>query len=313
MNKEIQELLNHRADIQARINLIPFDGSIEVKTISGERYLYARSRVNGKNTSTYINKYSDELYELLVSQAQELRSLKKAVRRIDKDLAQQGYSSEELPPEVLLNIDFARANIKSLIYDQAVLEGVSTTFPQTDAILDNGIVNGVSVTDVQKIINLKHAWEFILDKDVVASPTDYYLVCHIAGLVNENFYTNGGRLRSVPVRIGGTDYTPELPIEVDVKNCIASILSNEEDVIMRAINLCLYCMKAQLFIDGNKRAAIIYANHFLVQHGQGLLVVPEKRVSEFKNLLIKYYEETDDSIIEFMKSCCWRRLESNID
>lgn len=45
----------------------------------------------------------------------------------------------------MLNIDFARANVKSLIYDQAVLEGISTTFPQTDAILENGIVNGVTL------------------------------------------------------------------------------------------------------------------------------------------------------------------------
>lgn len=313
MNNKIQELLNQKADIQARINLIPFDGSIEVKDLSGERYLYARNRVNGKNTSTYINKYSDELYALLISQAQELRFLKKQIRKLDKELAELGYVSGELSPEVLLNIDFARANIKSLIYDQAVLEGVSTTFPQTDAILENGIVNGVSVTDVQKIINLKHAWEFILDKGVVASPTDYYLVCHIAGLINENFYNNGGKIRSVPVRIGGTDYIPELPIEVDVKERIADILSSDEEAIDRAIKLCLYCMKAQLFIDGNKRAAIIFANHYLVQHAQGLLVVPEKRVDEFKKLLIAYYEGTDYSVIEFMRDCCWRKIDMGTD
>lgn len=313
MNKKIQELLNQKADIQARINLIPFDGSIEVKEISGERYLYARNRVNGKNTSTYINKYSEELYELLVNQAQQLRTLKKQIRKLNKELAGLGYSSGELSPEILLNIDFARANIKSLIYDQAVLEGVSTTFPQTEAILENGIVNGVSVADVQKIINLKHAWEFILDKGVVASPSDYYLACHIAGLINENFYTDGGKIRSVPVRIGGTDYIPELPIEVDVKERIADILSSDEDIIDRAINLCLYCMKAQLFIDGNKRAAIIFANHYLVQQAQGLLVVPEKRVDEFKKLLIAYYEGTDYSIIEFMKEFCWRRIDMGTD
>lgn len=27
-------------------------------------------------------------------------------------------------------------------------------------------VSGITPTDVQKILNLKHAWEFILDKDV---------------------------------------------------------------------------------------------------------------------------------------------------
>ncbi|MCH3919928.1 MAG: hypothetical protein LKE39_05555 [Sphaerochaeta sp.] len=57
------------------------------------------------------------------------------------------------------NLDFARANVKTLIYDQAVLEGVATTFPQTETILENGKVSGVTPTDVQKIINLKHAWD----------------------------------------------------------------------------------------------------------------------------------------------------------
>ena len=90
-------------------------------------------------------------------------------------LAELGYTDEDLDPRVPLNIDYARANVKSLIYDQAVLEGISTAFPQTDAILENGIVNGVRAQDVQKILNPKHAWEFVLDKDVLRSDTDFYI------------------------------------------------------------------------------------------------------------------------------------------
>ena len=64
--------------------------------------------------------------------------------------------------------------MKMNIYDQAVLEGVATSFPQTEEIIENGKVSGMTATDVQKILNLKHAWEFILDRDVVASRSDYY-------------------------------------------------------------------------------------------------------------------------------------------
>ena len=53
--------------------------------------------------------------------------------------------------------------MKSNIYDQAVLEGVSTTFPQTEEIIENGTVNGMTDDDVQKILNLKHAWESFYD------------------------------------------------------------------------------------------------------------------------------------------------------
>lgn len=86
-----------------------------------------------------------------------------------------------------MNLDFARVNMKSNIYDQAILEGVATSFPQTEDIIENGTVNGMTATDVQKILNLKHAWEFILDRDVISYPTDYSILCHIAKLVNEGF------------------------------------------------------------------------------------------------------------------------------
>ena len=84
-----------------------------------------------------------------------------------------GYTCSELSPRVIENLDFARANMKANIYDQAVLEGVATSFPQTEEIIENGKVNGVSSADVQKILNLKHAWEFVLDRDVIQADSDY--------------------------------------------------------------------------------------------------------------------------------------------
>lgn len=67
--------------------------------------------------------------------------------------------------------------MKANIYDQAVLEGVATTYPQTETIIENGIVSGMKPTDVQKILNLKHAWEFILDKDVLRYCQTVYMDC----------------------------------------------------------------------------------------------------------------------------------------
>lgn len=307
--ERIQAALNRQAEIRARIKLIPFDGYIEIKEINGEKYLYARKREGGKKKSVYLDVYSDERYQILTRQAQELRGLKRDLRRVTKELAELGYTESELSPRILLNIDFARANVKTLIYDQAVLEGISTTFPQTEAILENGIVNGVRAQDVQKILNLKHAWEFILDKDVLSSPSDYYILCYIAGMVNEGFYTNGGMIRSVPVTIGGTSYVPPLPLEIDVKDSIRTILSNNESVVDKAILIALYCMKTQIFIDGNKRAAIIFANHYMIRNGEGMLVVPESQVEEFKALLLAYYEGEDIARIRhFFREVCWRRF-----
>lgn len=302
---QIQELLHQRADYQARLNLLPYDGSPEIKDRDGKKYLYIRKRVGSRLTSTYVGDYSDGLYQLLLRNAREGRELRKNIRRLDKELALLGYSDADLSERVLLNLDFARMNMKSNIYDQAVLEGVATTFPQTEDIIENGKVNGMSATDVQKILNLKHAWEFILDKDVISYPSDYSILCHIAKLVNEGFYQDGGRIRGVPVTIGGTSYIPPLPIESVVKESIEAILAKSLPSDEKAISLCLYCMKAQIFNDGNKRASVIFANHYMISQGAGMLIIPEKEVSEFKRLLVTYYEDRDNGeIMGFMKAKC---------
>lgn len=308
---EIQELLRKRADLHARLNLMPYDGTPEIKERGDGKYLYIRKRVAGKQTSTYVGAYTDDLYNLLLRNAREAREIHKELRRVEKRLAAAGYSEDELSPDVITNIEFARANMKMNIYDQAVLEGVATSFPQTEEIIENGKVAGMTAADVQKILNLKHAWEFILDRDVVASRSDYYMLSHIARLVNEGFFAEGGRIRGVPVTIGGSSYLPPLPNELDVKSRIREITEETDEPINIAIRLCLYCMKTQVFLDGNKRAAVIFANHYLIAHGGGFLVIPEKEVPQFKRLLVKYYEGEDISVIaSFMKDRCWKTVQS---
>lgn len=306
---EIQSLLQQKADFQARINLIPYDGSPEIKENESGKYLYIRKRIGSRLTSKYVDVYSDDLYQLLLRNSKELKDLKKNVRKIEKRLSELGYTSSELDYSIIQNLEFARANMKANIYDQAVLEGVATSFPQTEDIIDNGTVNGMTANDIQKILNLKHAWEFILDPDVIQAESDYYLMCHIAKLVNEGFFTDGGRIRGVPVTIGGSSYKPPLPIESEVKETIKEILESGKDEIDTAIDLCMYCMKTQIFIDGNKRASVIFANHYLIAHGKGLLVIPEEHVPEFKKMLVAYYEGEDIEVIRnFLKEYCWNKI-----
>lgn len=304
---EIQELLRSRADLHARLNLMPYDGTPEIKERGNGKYLYVRKRVAGKQSSTYVGRYTEELYNLLLRNAREAREIRRQLRGIEKQLAAAGYSEDELSVEVVNNIAFARANMKMNIYDQAVLEGVVTSFPQTEEIIENGKVSGMTASDVQKILNLKHAWEFILDRDVIASCSDYYMLSHIAKLVNEGFFAEGGRIRGVPVTIGGSSYVPPLPNELDVKDSIREIVEADDEPVNIAVKLCLYCMKTQMFLDGNKRAAVIFANHYLIAHGGGLLIIPEKEVPEFKRLLVRYYEGEDIVVIgTFMKERCWK-------
>ena len=113
----------------------------------------------------------------------------------------------------------------------------------------------------------------------------------------------------VPVTIGGTSYVPPLPIEQVIKEQLEDILKSAAAPVDVAIRLCLYCMKTQIFNDGNKRASVIFANHYLISKAGGLLVIPESHVPEFKRLLIKYYEGKDNGEIkEFLKQNCHKNF-----
>lgn len=305
----VHTLLREKAELQARLNLIPYDGTVEIKEVSSKKYLYIRKRILGKVKSTYVGIYSEELYLLLLKSVKEAKSIKKQIRLIENELAKLNFVQEELSNEVIKNIDLVRTNMKNIIYDQAILEGVSTTFPDTELILENGKVNNISVEDVLKIINLKHAWEFILDKDVILSNTSYFLSQHIAKLVNESLFVNGGKIRQIPVRIGGSEYIPPIPSEYDVKEKIDYIVNQNKEDIDKAIELALYVMRTQIFTDGNKRTAVILANHYLISKGKGLMVVPYSKVTEFKKMLVEFYDTHDNyRISNFLKNECWMKL-----
>ena len=100
----IRNLLHERADYQARLNLIPYDGSPEIKENRSGKYLYIRKRVGGRLTSTYVDLYTEELYQLLLRNAKEARELKKQIRRVDRELAANGYVGDELSADKIQHI-----------------------------------------------------------------------------------------------------------------------------------------------------------------------------------------------------------------
>ena len=110
---EIQELLRSRADLNARLSLMPYDGTPEIKERGDGKYLYVRKRVAGKQTSTYVGAYTEELYNLLLHNAREAREIRKSLRSIEKQLAAAGYSEDDLSADVINNIAFALQMVKN--------------------------------------------------------------------------------------------------------------------------------------------------------------------------------------------------------
>lgn len=305
---ETIELLDSQKIYESRLDSLLW-GTAEVREVKGGKYIYLHKRIGSLTRTVYAGEYSDELYSLILKNNVTAKEIKKKLRAIAKQLKERNYSAGELTDAVRLNIDFAKRNLVDTIYKQAVLEGVAVTFLDTETIIEGGKINGVSADDIQKINNLKHAWQFVLDDGVVTSKSDYSILCLINKLVEEGFYYNAGRLRSVPVSIGGTKWKPELPIESVAVEELNDILA-EQDVYERAINALLFVTKKQLFIDGNKRTSVIFANHILISAGAGLIVIPEENVSEYKKLLIAYYEtDQSEDIKQFLYNKCLVKLQ----
>lgn len=305
---EIMNLLQNKQTLTKELNNLVY-GSVEIRENNSNKYIYVHYREDGILLTKYVGEYSDNLYNLIINNNIKSKELKKEIKKIEKRLKQLKYIDEELSPKVERNIDFAKRHLVDTIYKQAILEGVATTFADTENIIEGGKINNMSSEDVLKIVNLKHAWEFILNKNVILSNTNFPLLCEINKFVQEGFYYSAGKIRTVPVSIGGTKWTPELPIETIIKEELDDIFNKKISDIDKAIEILLYIMKKQIFIDGNKRTSIIFANHFLISKGKGIIVIPAELTDEYKDLLINYYEGKDKTKIKkFLKEKCFMKI-----
>lgn len=307
-NFEVMGLLQDKEILETELNNLIY-GSVEIRKNESNKYIYVHYRDNGIALTKYVGEYSDELYNLILNNNVKAKQLKKQIRDLNDKIKQFDYIDEDISEDVKLNIDFAKRHLVDTIYKQAILEGVATTFADTESIIEGGKVNNMTSDDILKIINLKHAWEFILDKNVILSNSNFAILCEINRIVEDKFYFTAGKVRNTPVSIGGTSWKPDLPIESVIKEELCAILNKDIGDVDKAIEFLLYIMKKQIFIDGNKRTSIIYCNHYLISKAKGIIVIPAELTQEFKDLLIAYYEgKADCNIKKFIRDKCYIEL-----
>lgn len=201
------------------------------------------------------------------------------------------------------NIFVAKRNIVDYIYKSAQLEGLGVTYPDTEAIFNGISAPGVKVSDIIAVNNLKRAWQFLLD--TLDPPLDYAYLCKINQLVGgDSLIYEAGYIRKLSVSIGGTSWKPEIPKEDDIKSHLTE-LQGIENPTERAIEIMLYCMRGQFFLDGNKRTAMLAANKEMIANGQGVITIPVELIPEFTPMLVEYYETAvSDKIKAFIYDKC---------
>lgn len=193
------------------------------------------------------------------------------------------------------NIFIAKRNIVDYIWKSANLEGIAVTYPETQAIYDGGIVNGLTVDKIIAINNLKYSWQFILENEDVEY--GYKTLCQLHKLTADKLVLDQdlGRLRTVPVNIGGTTWKPSFPIESQIKEELAELLNqNDKSKTEIAIEIMLWIMRRQMFIDGNKRVAMLFANKIMIDNGCGIITISQENQQAFYEKLIIFYETGDN-------------------
>lgn len=208
------------------------------------------------------------------------------------------------------NIFLAKRNIVDSLWKSANLEGIAITFPETQKIYDGGNIAHLRVDEIVTINNLKHAWQFLLS--TVESETDYRYIASMHSLVGSNLIETPGKLRIYEVSMSGTKWKPELPSLEKLENLLKEIEKIECETEKSIILMCKL-MKMQLFNDGNKRTAMLIANHELIKTGRGIVSISEENKVAFGEKLIAYYEQEEKiaNLVDFIYDKCLDGIKSS--
>ena len=205
------------------------------------------------------------------------------------------------------NLFLAKKTLALNIYNSARLEGINTTYPDTQTILEGVNVPTLKLDEINCILNLRDAWNYTLTN--IDAEVNLDFICKVNSFVSRNESLEWGVFRNGKVGINGVDYIPDIPNEKDIINNIENILK-EKSTTLKSINLMLYLMRSQVFWDGNKRTSIIVANKILIQNGCGIITVKEEYIGEFNTLLTGYYNTGNkDKITKFLYDKCIYGLE----
>ena len=88
-----------------------------------------------------------------------------------------------------------------------------------------------------------------------------------------------GRIRTTPVNTGETNWKPQFPTESKIKEELERLLNQPEKTKTEiAIDIMLWVMRRQMFIDGNKRVGMLFANKIIIDNGCGIITISEHKV-----------------------------------
>jgi len=204
----------------------------------------------------------------------------------------------------------ARKYVKENIYGLAKMELPHITFPQTEEILENSKLFGVTSETVLTVINIRNAWNYILENLDNEITKETIMTLHAKIAYNQAM--EWGVFRTGQVGVSGTNYTPINPREEPEKleslfdDIFAKFNTFKEGYPIEAtLDYLTSAIKNQFFWDGNKRTALAVANLALLQSGNGVIGLDEDNFQAVSTALSHYYN-TDNKrpLVDVLRQKC---------
>lgn len=197
------------------------------------------------------------------------------------------------------SIFLAKKKYDENVYCGMRMENRAVTFPQTKTILQGVNVPNVQLSDIQAILNMRDAWQFLLDSMDQPVTLDY--LCKLNAYIARNEALEWGKLRTGSVMISGTDYLPPVPSWEAVSAELNAILTADTTATAKALEAFAWGARGQFFWDGNKRTSMTIANKILISAGAGFLTITDRHMEQFNTLLVEYYNTGDsESLKDFL-------------
>ena len=182
------------------------------------------------------------------------------------------------------------------VYCGMRMENRAVTFPQTKTILQGVNVPSVQLNDIQAILNMRDAWQFLLGSMDQPVTLDY--LCKINEYIARNEALEWGKLRTGSVMISGTDYLPPVPSYDAIGARLFEILNADTTATAKALEAFVWGARGQFFWDGNKRTSMTLANKILISAGAGFLTITDRHMEQFNTLLVEYYNTGDSEALK---------------
>lgn len=198
---------------------------------------------------------------------------------------------------------YVSQNRLDLVSGTMVFEDCLFSSSQVEEILRDEVDPNLDYKLVCGVRNVNRAWSW------VCSPKEYGVgtLEELHAIVSEDvirvpWFEGTFREETVGVRISSSTYVPPLTTRAEAYNEFDRELTfvlNElrgYQSVKKKVKICLdlfiFLMKRQYFIDANKRTAYLFVNSLLRDFGTGkILLLPDlKNYKNFSKLLKAYYE-----------------------